>query len=258
MIFKNTEFSGHIRLTLLAVVVGLGAGLASVAFKAMIQFFQSQFWRAPTIIQAASSQGWYLTILAPAAGGLILGSLIYYGAREAKGHGVPEIMEAQIFHGGRIRKQVVAVKAIASSICIGSGGSIGREDVAEIAVIRDEKFFGVIKRKDVIEAYNHEITKKEAASGLIQKLKFAHLTKTIDIGKGYTIMEIDAPPSFCNKTLKELNLKAIYRIDVLLIKRKYPPQTITLPSADEVIRKGDLLIIAGLAENIKKIGENTE
>lgn len=52
MIFKNTEFSGHIRLTLLAVVVGLGAGLASVAFKAMIQFFQSQFWRAPTIIQA--------------------------------------------------------------------------------------------------------------------------------------------------------------------------------------------------------------
>lgn len=52
MIFKNTEFSGHIRLTLLAVVVGFGAGLASVAFKAMIQLFQSQFWRAPTIIQA--------------------------------------------------------------------------------------------------------------------------------------------------------------------------------------------------------------
>lgn len=130
--------------------------------------------------------------------------------------------------------------------------------MAEIAVLKDKKFFGVIKRKDIIEAYNHEIIKKEAASGLIQKLKFTHLTKTIDIGKGYTVMEIDAPYSFWNKTLKELNLKALYRIDVLLIKRKYPPQTITIPSAEENIRKGDLLVLAGLEENIKKITEKTE
>ena len=110
----------------------------------------------------------------------------------------------------------------------------------------------------VIEAYNHESAKREAVSGLFQKFKFTHLTKTIDIGKGYTIMEIDAPLPFWNRTLKELNLKALYRIDVLLIKRKYPPQTITIPSADEAIRKGDLLVLAGLEENIKKILENTE
>ena len=134
----------------------------------------------------------------------------------------------------------------------------GREDVAEIAVLKDKKFIGALKRKDVIEAYNHEISKKEATSGLIQKLKFTSQTKTIDIGKGYTIMEIEAPSSFQGKTLKELNLKALYRIDVLLIKRKYPPQTITIPSADETIRKGDLLTIAGLADNIKKIAKNTE
>jgi CIC family chloride channel protein len=110
-----------------------------------------------------------------------------------------------------------------------------------------------VKRKDVIEAYNHEIAKREAASGLVQKLKFTHETKTIDIGKGYRIMEIDAPYSFWDKSLKELNLKALYRTDVLLIKRKFPPQTITLPSADEIIRKKDVLVLAGLAENIKKI-----
>lgn len=66
-------------------------------------------------------------------------------------------------------------------------------------------------------------------------------------------MEIDAPPSFWDKSLKELNLKALYKADVLLIKRKHPPQTITLPSADEIIKKEDILILAGLAENIKKI-----
>jgi CIC family chloride channel protein len=129
----------------------------------------------------------------------------------------------------------------------------GREDVAEIAVLKDKKFIGVVKRKDAIEAYNHEIAKKEAASGMVQKLKFTHLTKTVDIGKGYRIMEVDAPPSFWGKSLKGLDLRASYKIDVLLIKRRNPPQTITLPSADEIIRKGDMLILAGHADNLKKI-----
>ncbi len=660
MNFRKTEFAGHVRLTLLAVLVGLIAGLASVCFKYMIHFFQGLFWGAPSILEAVSSQSWHLTILIPAIEGLLIGPLIYYGAREAKGHGVPEIMESLIFRSGRIRNQVSVIKAIASSVCIGSGGStgregpivqisaslastvsqvfrigdrgirtlvaagagagigatfnapiagalfgvevilgefgvfsfspiiiasviatltsrlligdfsaftvpkytlisvweigpyillgiicglvailfvkvlyfledkfeslvlhpllkpalggllvgviglglphifgvsyeamdaclknqlgfwlafllvfakvfstsltlgsggsggifapslfmgamtgnflgsffhnafpqsisspgafalvgmgavvagathapmtaiviifeltydykiilplmlsciiasllslglqeesiytlklkrrgilfkegrelnilrslfvkdlisqdyelfmntervgriidqaiggkhhafqivdeernyigcfalnqlkklvleketldafviaqdlavpgiqldyednlerameiFGREDVAEIAVLKDKKFFGVIKRKDVIEAYNHEITKKEAASGLIQKLKFTAETKTIDLGKGYTVMEIDAPSEFWNKSLKELNLKALYRFDVLLIKRKYPPQTIPVPSADEVIHKGDLLILTGLTESIEKI-----
>jgi uncharacterized protein with PhoU and TrkA domain len=66
-------------------------------------------------------------------------------------------------------------------------------------------------------------------------------------------MEIEAPSLFLNKSLKELDLKAIYRIDVLLIKRKYPPKTITIPSANEVIKEGDVLIIAGLEDNITKI-----
>ncbi len=658
--FGKNEFSEHIRLTLLAVLVGVMAGLASVIFKIMIRFFQSQFWRAESFISSVSSQPWYLTILIPALGGLIIGPIIYYGAKEAKGHGVPEIMEALILTRGKIRNQVAIIKSIASSICIGSGGStgregpivqisaglassigqlfhikekgirtlvaagagagigatfnapiagalfavevilgefgifsfspiiiasviatltsrlligdfaaftvpkytllsvweigpyillgiisglvaivfidtlyfleekfdnlrlhpllrpalgglivgvigifmphifgasyepidaclknqlgfwlvfllvfakilstsltlgsggsggifapslfmgamagsfigsifhkyfpssisspgafslvgmgavvaaathapitaiiiifeltgdykiilplmlssiiasflavgihkesiytmklkrrgilfsggrevnilrslfvkdfisqdyqmflntehvgniidqaiggkhhsfqivnadknyvgyfslnqlkklvlqkdildsfviaqdlavpgiqldfednleqameiFGREDVAEITVLKDKQLIGVVKRKDVIEAYNHEISKREAASGLVQKLKFSQETKTIDIGKGYRIMEIDAPHSFWDKSLKELNLKALYKADVLLIKRKYPPQTITLPSADEIIKKDDVLILAGLAENIKKV-----
>ncbi|HHH42428.1 MAG TPA: CBS domain-containing protein, partial [Chloroflexi bacterium] len=60
-------------------------------------------------------------------GGLLVGPMVYFLAREAKGHGVPEVMEAIALHGGRIRPIVVVVKSLASSICIGSGGSVGRE-----------------------------------------------------------------------------------------------------------------------------------
>jgi CIC family chloride channel protein len=658
--FRDPEFNEHIRLTLLAIVVGLLAGFASILFKLMIQFFQNLFWRADNILTAVSSQPWYLTILIPALGALLISPLIFYGAREAKGHGVPEVMESLVFRGGRIRSKIVAIKALASSICISSGGSVGREgpivqisstiassvgrlfriqerglrtlvaagagagigatfnapiagalfavevllgefgvysfspiivasvistltsrfitgdfaaftvpsytlisvweigpyvllgiisglvailfikvlyffedmfdtvrihpllkpilggiligavglafpqifgvgydsidacltntlavwlafvlifakilgtsltlgsggsggifapslflgamtgsvigslfhstfpssfsspgafslvgmgavvaaathapitaiiiifeltndykiilplmlsciissfitvgvhkesiytmklkrrgisfregkevnilkslsvkdfishdyqlfnnsarvgkiidqaigskhhsfqivdaentyigcfslnqlknlllekdmldsfviaqdlavsdiqldydanleqamkifgqtDVAEIAVLKNKKFMGVVKRKDVIEAYNHEIIKREAAAGLVQKLKFTSLVKSFDFGSGYKITEMDAPPAFWNKSLKELELKSLHRIDVLLIKRKYPPQTITIPSANEVIRKGDQLILAGLEENITTI-----
>ncbi len=63
--FGKNEFSEHIRLTLLAVLVGLFAGLASVIFKKMIFLFQNQFWRAESFISSVSSQPWYLTILIP-------------------------------------------------------------------------------------------------------------------------------------------------------------------------------------------------
>jgi CIC family chloride channel protein len=63
----------------------------------------------------------------PVIGGLIYGPLIYRFAREARGHGVPEVMIAVAEGGGRIRPQVSVVKTLASALCIGTGGSVGRE-----------------------------------------------------------------------------------------------------------------------------------
>ena len=66
-------------------------------------------------------------ILIPAIGGAIVGPLVYYFTREAKGHGVPEVMEALKLRGGKIRPRVVVIKSLASSVCITSGDSVGRE-----------------------------------------------------------------------------------------------------------------------------------
>ena len=66
-------------------------------------------------------------MLVPVIGGLAYGPLIFRFAREARGHGVPEVMIAVAERGGRIRPQVSVVKALASALCIGTGGSVGRE-----------------------------------------------------------------------------------------------------------------------------------
>jgi CIC family chloride channel protein len=109
----------------LAVLVGLATGLGAVAF--------IQLLRLLTDLSFNQAKGplWFLgrfyVVLLPAAGGMIVGPLIHYFAREAKGHGVPEVMTAIAIRGGRIRKRVALVKILASALTIGSGGSAGRE-----------------------------------------------------------------------------------------------------------------------------------
>ena len=118
----------------IALAVGAGSGLGAVAFRYLIYFFT---WLATGHVvfgqqgRVGSSHlpwlgaGFFVVI--PAIGGLIYGPLIYRFAREARGHGVPEVMIAVAEEGGRIRPQVAAVKALASALCIGVGGSVGRE-----------------------------------------------------------------------------------------------------------------------------------
>ena len=126
--------AGRGGLFLLALLVGAGSGLGAVVFRYLIYFFtwaatgHSQFGQQG---RAASAHlpwlgvGFFVVI--PVIGGLLYGPLIYRFAREARGHGVPEVMIAVADEGGRIRPQVSVVKAVASALCIGVGGSVGRE-----------------------------------------------------------------------------------------------------------------------------------
>jgi chloride channel protein, CIC family len=121
-------------LFLTAVVVGVGGGLGAVAFRYLIYFFtwlatgHSQFGEGGHV--GSSHLPWLglaFLVVIPVIGGLIYGPLIYRYAREARGHGVPEVMLAVAEKGGRIRPRVSVVKSLASALCIGTGGSVGRE-----------------------------------------------------------------------------------------------------------------------------------
>ncbi len=121
-------------LVVMALVVGAGAGLGAALFREMIfgatwlvtghQQFGQQGHAASTHLPGL---GIWFVLIVPVLGGLVYGPLIYRFAREARGHGVPEVMLAVADNGGRIRPQVTVVKAVASAITIGVGGSVGRE-----------------------------------------------------------------------------------------------------------------------------------
>lgn len=113
-----------IMLIILSIAIGATTGLAAVFFIKLIhgiQYFCYAF--LPSLLPGLDIWAY---LLIPVLGGILVGPLIYF-AHEAKGHGVPEVMQALVVHGGRIRARVAAAKILASALCIGTGGSAGRE-----------------------------------------------------------------------------------------------------------------------------------
>ncbi|NIQ40024.1 MAG: CBS domain-containing protein [Proteobacteria bacterium] len=123
--FRESEYTVT---TILAIFIGIFGGFGAIGFRLLIGAVQNFFYGSGAeMLETVRSISWYWRVLIPAAGGAIVGPLVFFFAREAKGHGVPEVMEAVTLRGGLIRKRVVLVKSLASAVCIGTGGSVGRE-----------------------------------------------------------------------------------------------------------------------------------
>jgi H+/Cl- antiporter ClcA len=121
-------------LTASRTLVAPATGFGAVALRYLIYFLtwlaagHSQFGQDGYVGSShLPRRGPGFHVLIPVAGGLVYGPVICRWAREARGHGVPEVMISVAENGGRSRPQVSVVKALASAICIRTGGSVGRE-----------------------------------------------------------------------------------------------------------------------------------
>ncbi len=117
----------------LALLVGIMTGFGAVALRALIGFFHNVFYNGTfsflydaNVTEGPSRFG-DLVFLSPILGGLVVVFLVERFAPEAKGHGVPEVMDSVFYKRGNIRGKVAIVKALASALSIGSGAAVGRE-----------------------------------------------------------------------------------------------------------------------------------
>ena len=129
---KNRPIS-HAKLWLLAVVVGVVAGSGAVLFRMLIGFFHNLlFLGSLSALYDANrhtpASPWGIGVICvPVIGAVGVAFLVKNYAMEAKGHGVPEVMDAIYYQKGVIRPVVALIKSLASALSIGSGGSVGRE-----------------------------------------------------------------------------------------------------------------------------------
>lgn len=125
LIFRK---SGQIFLLVTAVVIGILGAYGAILFRYLYKlshfiFFSTDSYETSILYQIP----WWIRLIVPVIGGLIVGVIITRIAPEVKGSGVPEVMEAFAAKGGIIRFRVFILKALTSAITLGSGGSAGRE-----------------------------------------------------------------------------------------------------------------------------------
>ena len=119
-------------ISVYSAIVGIVAGIGAVLFRYLIGFFHNLFLFGKLSFIYDSNKHftspfgpWVILIVT--LGIFIMGFIIEKYAPETKGHGVPEVIDAVLTNGGRIRQVVAIVKTIATAIGIGAGESAGRE-----------------------------------------------------------------------------------------------------------------------------------
>jgi chloride channel protein, CIC family len=133
IVVARSHAIGLFLLSLLGILMGIGTGLGAVGFRMLIAVIHNatflgmfSFLYDANVFTAPSPWG-ALIILVPVIGSLVVTFLVINFAPEARGHGVPEVMDAIYYNQGVIRPIVAAVKSLASATSIGTGGSVGRE-----------------------------------------------------------------------------------------------------------------------------------
>ncbi len=133
MILRRPLQIGLARLSLLAVFVGVITGAGAVLFRALIGLIHNIAFLGSFAVNYDASlftppSPWgALVILVPVLGGVLVTFLITNFAPEARGHGVPEVMDAIYYKEGVIRPVVALIKSLASALSIGTGAAVGRE-----------------------------------------------------------------------------------------------------------------------------------
>ncbi len=118
----------HIFMVLSAIMIGILGAFGAILFRFMIKYSQELFWGTSDFSAGNMEQfPFWLIALLPLIGGLLVGPLVHFVAREVRGSGIPEVMESVAIKGGSIRMRVAAIKSLAAALTIGSGGSAGRE-----------------------------------------------------------------------------------------------------------------------------------
>lgn len=127
-LLQRFKFSEQFFILFGGLVIGVLGGYSSVGFIYLLRFVENLSWGVDLAPQAIlENVSWYWILIIPAIGLVLTAVIVKYFAPEARGAGVPEVMETASIKGGVIRPRVAVFKTLASALTLGMGGSAGRE-----------------------------------------------------------------------------------------------------------------------------------
>ncbi len=118
-------------ITAIALVVGAASALAAFCLLRLIGLITNLVFYQRVSVALVSPglhhHSPWLILLAPVAGGLVIGPMARYGSEKIRGHGIPEAIAAILTDGSTVSPRVAVLKPASAAISIGTGGPFGAE-----------------------------------------------------------------------------------------------------------------------------------
>jgi CBS domain-containing protein len=125
----------------------------------------------------------------------------------------------------------------------------------ELPVLDAEgRLLAVVSRGHLLDAYNSELMKRDMVAGLSGSVT-ATATEEVHLGEGFRMAELDAPGAFLGRSIRDLDVRARYGAQVLLLRRAGPGGDALeiLPEPDTVVERGDHLVVLGREDDLERL-----
>ncbi|WP_295311893.1 chloride channel protein [Roseobacter sp.] len=121
---------GQVQFWFIALAVGIVAGFAAIFFRKGVNSLQTFLYGTEDVRllhSFAQSLPWYMILIIPICGGLVVGLILHNFTRDARARSVADVIHGAAMHDGRVETRAGLASALASMITLGTGGSSGRE-----------------------------------------------------------------------------------------------------------------------------------
>lgn len=119
-----------------------------------------------------------------------------------------------------------------------------------IAKAIDDDHAKILKRVGATEVIHPE---RDMALRVSRNLSRPNVIDFIPLAEDFDLVQVDPPKEFIGKSLKGLNLRAKYNVQVIAIKEVVPDNFVLAPNADFVIKDSDILVMLGRTKDINRI-----
>jgi CIC family chloride channel protein len=139
----------QLQFWIIALLMGIAAGFAALLFRKGINWLQETLYGVEDVRllhSFAESLPWYMILLIPVAGGLVVGVILHLFTPDGRARSVADVIEGAALADGRVEQKAGLASAAASLITLGSGGSSGREGpVVHLAAVISSRVSDLIR-----------------------------------------------------------------------------------------------------------------
>ncbi len=128
----------------------------------------------------------------------------------------------------------------------------------EIGVVRIIAKASSLEHGEILKVVGaHEVIypERDTARRLVTSLTTPNVLEFVKLAEGFEIVEIAVPEEFVKNSIRDLQLRNKYGIEILAVKNPLTSEVKVMPPPDYLFKPDDVLIAIGDIESIQKIGK---